>query len=60
MSGAVTSGVCMRAGHHCTKPLMRALGVTATARASTHVYSRTRLGLGALVRGLHGSRAYFS
>ena len=27
-------GVCIRAGHHCAQPLMRALGVPATARAS--------------------------
>ena len=26
--------VCVRAGHHCAKPLMRVLGVGATARAS--------------------------
>ena len=52
-------GVCVRAGHHCTKPLMRALGVTATARASTHVYSRSE-DIDALVRGLHGARRYFS
>jgi cysteine desulfurase/selenocysteine lyase len=52
-------GVCVRAGHHCTKPLMRALGVTATARASTHVYSRFE-DIDALVRGLHGARAYFA
>ena len=32
-------GVCVRAGHHCTKPLMRALGVSATARASLYVYN---------------------
>jgi cysteine desulfurase/selenocysteine lyase len=52
-------GICVRAGHHCTKPLMRVLGVTATARASTHVYSR-REEIDALVRGLHGARAYFA
>jgi len=52
-------GVCVRAGHHCTKPLMRALGVTATARASTHVYSRFE-DIDALVRGLHATRAYFA
>jgi cysteine desulfurase/selenocysteine lyase len=52
-------GVCVRAGHHCTKPLMRALAVAATARASTHVYSRTE-DIDALVRGLHGARRYFS
>ncbi len=33
------SGVCIRAGHHCTKPLMRRLGVSATARASLYVYN---------------------
>ncbi len=32
-------GVCVRAGHHCAKPLMRRLGVTATARASLYVYN---------------------
>jgi cysteine desulfurase/selenocysteine lyase len=33
------AGVCVRAGHHCAKPLMRRLGVTATARASFSVYN---------------------
>ncbi len=32
-------GVCVRAGHHCAKPLMRVLGVGATARASLYVYN---------------------
>ncbi len=32
-------GVCVRAGHHCAKPLMRHLGVAATARASWSVYN---------------------
>jgi cysteine desulfurase/selenocysteine lyase len=34
-------GVCVRAGHHCAKPLMRRLGVSATARASLYVYNDT-------------------
>jgi cysteine desulfurase / selenocysteine lyase len=33
------AGVCVRAGHHCAKPLMRQLGVSATARASFSVYN---------------------
>jgi cysteine desulfurase / selenocysteine lyase len=33
------SGVCIRAGHHCAKPLMRRLGVGATARASFYLYN---------------------
>jgi cysteine desulfurase / selenocysteine lyase len=32
-------GVCVRPGHHCAKPLMRVLGVTATARASLGLYN---------------------
>ena len=34
--------VCVRAGHHCAKPLMRILGVPATTRASLYVYNDTR------------------
>ncbi len=33
--------VCVRAGHHCAKPLMKQLGVNATARASLYVYNDT-------------------
>jgi len=32
-------GVCVRAGHHCAKPLMRVLGVAATTRASFYIYN---------------------
>ncbi len=31
--------VCVRAGHHCAKPLMEVLGVNATARASLYLYN---------------------
>jgi cysteine desulfurase/selenocysteine lyase len=34
-----TDAVCIRAGHHCAQPLMRILGVPATARASFYVYN---------------------
>jgi cysteine desulfurase/selenocysteine lyase len=44
-------GVCIRAGHHCTQPLHRRLGVPATARASLAAYS-TCTDLDVLVRGL--------
>jgi cysteine desulfurase / selenocysteine lyase len=33
--------VAVRAGHHCAKPLMRVLGVAATARASFYLYTTT-------------------
>ncbi len=32
-------GICIRAGHHCAKPLMKELGVTATSRASMYLYN---------------------
>ena len=33
--------VCVRPGHHCAKPLMKVLGVGATARASFYIYNDT-------------------
>ena len=36
-----SANVCVRAGHHCAKPLMRALGVNATTRASLYIYNDT-------------------
>lgn len=33
--------VCVRAGHHCAKPLMRLLGANATVRASFYLYNTT-------------------
>ncbi|MBA2277524.1 MAG: cysteine desulfurase [Chloroflexia bacterium] len=44
--------VAVRAGHHCTQPLMRALGVVATTRASFYVYN-TLEDVDRLVDGLH-------
>ena len=32
-------GICIRAGHHCAKPLMKELGVPATSRASMYLYN---------------------
>jgi cysteine desulfurase / selenocysteine lyase len=49
-------GVAVRAGHHCAQPLMRALGVTATARASFAAYS-TDADVDALVAGLAKARS---
>jgi cysteine desulfurase / selenocysteine lyase len=33
-------GVALRGGHHCTQPLMRKLGLQASARASFYFYNR--------------------
>jgi cysteine desulfurase / selenocysteine lyase len=51
-------GVCIRAGHHCAQPLMRRLGVSATARASFYVYNDER-DVEALVQSLARAKALF-
>jgi cysteine desulfurase/selenocysteine lyase len=45
-------GVAVRAGHHCTQPLMTRLGVVATTRASFYLYS-IRDEVDRLIDGLH-------
>jgi cysteine desulfurase/selenocysteine lyase len=50
--------VCIRAGHHCAQPLMRHLGVPATARASFHVYN-SRQDVDRLVEALQKARKVF-
>jgi cysteine desulfurase/selenocysteine lyase len=45
-------GVAVRAGHHCTQPLMAKLGVSATTRASFYLYSIPEE-VDRLVDGLH-------
>jgi cysteine desulfurase / selenocysteine lyase len=51
-------GVCIRAGHHCAQPLMRCLGVGATARASVGVYNG-RADIDALADALIAGREIF-
>jgi len=51
-------GVCVRAGHHCAQPLMREMGVPATARASFHVYNN-REDVDRLVAALNEARNVF-
>jgi cysteine desulfurase / selenocysteine lyase len=51
-------GTCIRAGHHCAQPLMRRLGVGATARASVGVYNE-REDIDALVEALLAGREVF-
>jgi cysteine desulfurase/selenocysteine lyase len=50
--------VCIRAGHHCAQPLMRVLGVPATARASFSVYS-TRDDVDRLMGALQAAKSLF-
>ena len=51
-------GIAVRAGHHCAKPLTRALGVPATVRASFQVYN-TRQDVDALFAGLRRAEEVF-
>ena len=52
------SQVAIRAGHHCAQPLMAALGVEATARASFGVYNGPA-DVAALVEGIERVRKIF-
>jgi cysteine desulfurase/selenocysteine lyase len=52
-------GVCVRAGHHCAQPLMRHLGVAATARASFAPYT-VKADVDALIDALDKARAIFA
>jgi cysteine desulfurase/selenocysteine lyase len=51
-------GVCVRAGHHCTMPLMALMGWPATARASFYLYN-TRADVDALAAALHKAAEIF-
>ncbi len=51
-------GVCVRTGHHCAQPLMRRLGVPATARASFACFNDTD-DVDALVDAIHTAREVF-
>lgn len=53
------SGIAVRAGHHCAQPLMRALGVPATVRASVWVYN-TSEDVARLVRAVRETQARFA
>jgi cysteine desulfurase / selenocysteine lyase len=51
--------VCVRASHHCAKPLMRVLGVPATTRASLYVYN-DESDADALVESLAKAEKFFA
>ena len=52
-------GVAVRAGHHCAQPLMKRLGVVATARASFGIYN-TRAEVDVLIAALRRAGELFS
>lgn len=51
--------VCVRAGHHCAKPLMKVLGVPATTRASLYLYN-DEADIDALVQSLATAEKFFA
>jgi len=53
-----TMGIAVRAGHHCCQPLMRWLGVSATARASFYLYN-TKAEVEKLADGIRKAKEYF-
>jgi len=53
------AGVAVRAGHHCAQPLMRWLGIEATARASFAAHSDSS-DIAALVRGIEQVKRVFA
>jgi cysteine desulfurase/selenocysteine lyase len=53
-----SEGVCIRAGHHCAQPLMKRMGVPATARASFALYN-TEADADVLVASLEKARELF-
>jgi cysteine desulfurase / selenocysteine lyase len=53
-----TEGVCIRAGHHCTMPLMEKMGWSATARASFYVYN-TEADIDVLCMGIEKAARVF-
>ena len=53
-----TEGICVRAGHHCTMPLMEKMGWPATTRASFYLYN-TAEDVDALAAGLEKAAAVF-
>ena len=54
-----STGVCIRSGHHCAQPLMRRLGVSATARASFYIYNDEN-DIDALVAGVKEASSMFA
>ena len=52
-------GICVRAGHHCAKPLMKLLGVGATVRASLYLYN-DEADVDALADALDATGEFFS
>ena len=53
-----SEGIAIRAGHHCAQPLMAALGVGSTARASLYIYN-VEEEIDSLVSAIYRAREFF-
>ncbi|MCH9031229.1 MAG: aminotransferase class V-fold PLP-dependent enzyme, partial [candidate division Zixibacteria bacterium] len=53
-----SKGIAVRAGHHCAQPLMRALGLVATTRASLYIYN-SKSDVDSLIDALLEMRDFF-
>mmetsp|Transcript_16198 Transcript_16198/g.26689 ORF Transcript_16198/g.26689 Transcript_16198/m.26689 type:complete len:209 (+) Transcript_16198:1062-1688(+) len=53
------SGVAIRAGHHCTQPLHRQLGISGSARASLHFYN-TKADIDRFIEALKEAIEFFN
>ncbi|MBL3530698.1 cysteine desulfurase [Companilactobacillus zhachilii] len=51
-------GIAVRAGHHCAQPLMKYLGVVATARASFYLYNN-QADIDQLIRAIYETKEFF-
>ena len=54
-----SQGIAVRTGHHCTMPLVKSLGVSATARASFYLYN-TEEEVDLLIGGVKEALRYFA
>ncbi|XP_024363672.1 cysteine desulfurase 1, chloroplastic isoform X2 [Physcomitrium patens] len=52
-------GIAVRSGHHCTQPLHRFLGISASARASLYFYNTTDE-VDSFIQGLNDTIDFFS
>lgn len=52
-------GVAVRAGHHCAQPLMEALGVSATTRASFYFYN-SKKDADQLINAIKATKEFFN
>ena len=53
-----SKNICIRAGHHCTMPLMNKLGIAGTARLSLYFYN-TKEDIDSLIQGLEEAKKIF-